>query len=114
MSVPDSITKILSVAMIIPVGRVATYGQIADLAGLPGRARLVSKALKKADHDMSIPWHRILRSDGKIAFAANSEQAQEQKQRLLSEGVAISGYRITLKQYQWQPELHDLLHRLKY
>lgn len=114
MTVPDSITKILSVAMIIPEGRVATYGQVADLAGLPGRARLVSKALKRADEGSSIPWHRILRSDGKIAFAAGSEQAQEQRQRLLNEGVAISGYRITLKQYQWQPELHDLLHRLQF
>ncbi|WP_354667818.1 MGMT family protein [Alteromonas sp. C1M14] len=101
-------------ALIIPEGRVATYGQVADLAGLPGRARLVSKALRSSNEEIAIPWHRIVRADGKIAFPAGSEQAQEQRQRLISEGVGVEGFRIRLKIYQWQPELHDILHRLKY
>lgn len=88
----------------IPEGKVATYGQIAAVAGLPGRARLAGKALGTLLNQQAIPWHRVLRSDGRIAFAADTEQGQLQKRLLEDEGVALSGMRVKLKIYQWEPE----------
>ncbi len=95
----------------IPSGQVASYGQIADLAGLPGRARLVSKALRASP--MALPWHRVLRSNGQIAFAAGSAQAIEQIQLLASEGVPVQGTRVP-PQYSWRPDLATLLFSLQY
>ncbi len=97
----------------IPPGKVASYGQIADLAGLPGRARLVGKALGMAPQAMSMPWHRVLRSNLTLAFAAGSPQALLQRSLLLSEGVTFSGQRVA-KAMRWQPDLAELLFQLQY
>ncbi|GAC16236.1 MGMT family protein [Aliiglaciecola lipolytica] len=98
----------------IPCGKVASYGQIADLAGLPGRARLVGKALGVAPEALKVPWYRVLRSDGKIAFAAQSEQAKNQTALLQQENVAVFNNRVKLTLFQWQPDLADLLFKLNY
>jgi methylated-DNA-protein-cysteine methyltransferase-like protein len=95
----------------IPSGQVASYGQIADLAGLPGRARLVSKALRASPQPL--PWHRVLRSNGQIAFAAGSSGAIEQIQLLRAEGVLVTNMRVP-PQYVWQPDLLTLLFHLQY
>lgn len=93
----------------IPVGKVVSYGQVADLAGLPGRARLVGKAMGYAPQDMQVPWHRVLRSNGQIAFPNGSDQALEQTGLLQEEGVTVFNNRVSLKDFQWQPELSELL-----
>lgn len=95
----------------IPSGQVAGYGQIADFAGLPGRARLVSKAMQASPEQL--PWHRVVRSNGQIAFAAGSIQAIEQVQLLCAEGVLLQGLRVPA-QYFWQPDLATLLFSLRY
>ena len=97
----------------IPPGRVASYGQIADLAGLPGRARLVGKALGRAPAAMTLPWHRVLRSNLTLAFAPGSDQALLQRSLLLAEGVTFHGLRVA-KTTQWQPDLAELLFGLQY
>ncbi|MDH5631318.1 MAG: methylated-DNA--[protein]-cysteine S-methyltransferase [Gammaproteobacteria bacterium] len=97
----------------IPKGKVASYGQIADLAGLPGRARMVGKALGYAPEDMNVPWFRVLRSNGQLAFPSGSESAEKQKGLLQEEGVVVLNNRVKLKQFGWQPELTELL-SLKY
>jgi methylated-DNA-protein-cysteine methyltransferase related protein len=97
----------------IPPGKVASYGQIADLSGLPGRARLVGKALGMAPPSMGLPWHRVLRSNLTLAFAAGSPQALLQRGLLLAEGVIFQGQRVA-KTTQWQPDLAELLFALKY
>ncbi len=96
----------------IPPGKVASYGQIADLAGLPGRARLVGKALSDPMAP-TLPWHRVVRSDLHIAFAKGSSEEQEQRTLLVMEGVAIQGQRIE-KNARWQPQLADMLFQLTY
>ncbi|MBF7072118.1 MGMT family protein [Glaciecola sp. MH2013] len=111
--------KIWATVNMIPVGNVASYGQIADLAGLPGRARLVGKCLGQLptnndNSDMQVAWHRVLRANGQIAFAAESEQALKQIGLLQEENVAVFNNRVKLAQYQWQPELAELLFGLKY
>ncbi|TQV85374.1 MGMT family protein [Aliikangiella coralliicola] len=93
----------------VPAGKVASYGQIADLAGLPGRARLVGKALGYAPKNLKVPWYRILRSSGQLAFTAGSQEAERQKGLLQEEGVVVLNNRVKLKQFGWQPELGELL-----
>lgn len=79
---------ILAAVRAIPAGEVAGYGQIAQRAGLPGRARLVARVLARGDHP-DLPWHRVLRAGGKIAFPPGSTGFIEQRRRLLAEGVAV-------------------------
>ena len=73
----------------IPRGRVATYGQIADLAGMPRHARLVGRTLSNLPKGSRLPWHRVVRSDGRIAFPEGSAGWTEQHARLRAEGVAL-------------------------
>jgi len=98
----------------IPKGKVASYGQIADLAGLPGRSRLAGTALAHTPTVIKIPWYRVLRSSGQIAFPKGSEQALEQKTLLMSEGVKVYNSRVNLKDFGWQPSVDELLFNLKY
>ncbi len=93
---------ILAAIRAVPGGQVAGYGVIARRAGLPGRARLVAKILSGND-DPTLPWHRILRSDGRIAFAPDSPGFAEQSQRLRSEGVNVRNGRVRM------PRVEDAL-----
>ncbi|WP_243689406.1 MGMT family protein [Geotalea toluenoxydans] len=68
MKSPNSYRHIYSIVSCIPKGRVATYGQIAQLAGIPGGARLVGYALSILA-DRSIPWHRVVNARGAISHA---------------------------------------------
>ena len=106
--------KIWQTVNLIPLGKVACYGQIADLAGLPGRARMVGKALGYAPSKMALPWHRVINSQGKISFPIGSEYFEKQKGLLQSEDVVVINGRIKLRQFQWQPDLAELLFTLKY
>jgi len=85
--------RILAAIRAIPRGRVAGYGEVARRAGLPGRARMVARLLSHND-DPRLPWHRVLRSDGRIAFPPDSAQFAEQVQRLRVEGVRVEGGRV--------------------
>ncbi len=88
-----AINRIHAAIRAIPKGSVAGYGVIARRAGLPGHARLVARVLSDND-DPTLPWHRVLRSDGYIAFPADSEGFAEQTQRLRAEGVAVAFGRV--------------------
>jgi methylated-DNA-protein-cysteine methyltransferase-like protein len=106
-------TQIWQTVCAVPVGKVASYGQIADLAGLPGRARLVGKSLGVVPKEMNLPWHRVLRSSGQLAFASGSEQALKQAGLLQEENVVVLGNRVKLAEFQWQPTLEEMLWMLK-
>ncbi|SET55639.1 MGMT family protein [Thalassotalea agarivorans] len=109
--------RIIDVVLRVPKGKVASYGQVADLAGLPGRARFVSRALKQSKHirpDVSVPWHRIVNAQGKISFATGSDAFELQRQTLLAEGVEVINGRIAMKQYGWVPNLSDIMFDLSY
>ena len=86
---------VLAAIRAVPRGQVAGYGMIARRAGLPGRARLVARVLGQND-DRTLPWHRILRSDGRIAFPADSPGFTEQSQRLRAEGVDVRNGRVRM------------------
>lgn len=88
-----SAERILAAVRAIPSGQVAGYGEVARRAGLPGRARLVARLLA-ANEDPRLPWHRVLRSDGRIAFPAGSAGFTEQERRLRAEGVRVEAGRV--------------------
>lgn len=92
---PDPAQAILAAIRAVPRGQVAGYGMIARRAGLPGRARLVARVLGQND-DHALPWHRILRSDGRIAFPADSPGFVEQARRLRAEGVEVRNGRVRM------------------
>jgi methylated-DNA-protein-cysteine methyltransferase-like protein len=82
----------------IPKGKVATYGQIATLAGHPGAARQVVWALQSAG---ALPWHRVLGAGGRIRLPGH--RGLEQRMRLEMEGVRFFGLRVDMKSFAWQP-----------
>lgn len=85
----------------IPPGKVVTYGQLAELAGMPRRARWVGQALKKLPKDSTLPWFKVINSQGKISFPPGSEAAERQADKLRDDGIEVSEqYRINLKQYR--------------
>jgi len=90
----DPNARILAAVMKIPRGSVMGYGEVAAAAGLRGRARMVARALKLAPKSMKVPWHRVLRSDGRIAFPEGSTGFVEQSKRLKREGVAVVNGRV--------------------
>ena len=101
--------RILAAIRAVPRGQVAGYGEVARRAGLPGRARMVARLLSGND-DATLPWHRVLRSDGRIAFPADSPYFDEQVQRLRAEGVRVEAGRVrgaraaaTLDEILWAP-----------
>ena len=89
----------------IPPGRVASYGEIAARAGLPRHARLVGRVLGDAGAEAKLPWHRVLRADGRFAFKPGSRAFREQRARLIDEGVAVKAGRVDLELYGWQRNL---------
>jgi len=87
----------------IPRGRVATYGQIAALAGREHGARGVAWILHSSSDAAGLPWHRVIGAAGRISLPRGRGFA-EQKRRLSAEGVAVGpGGRIDLRLYQWEP-----------
>jgi len=94
--------EFLQVVSLIPYGKVATYGQIAKLSGLPKHARHVGFALKKLDNHSDLPWYRVVNSQGKISLQKENERGENlQVLKLQNEGVFIVDGKINLKQYQW-------------
>ena len=86
----------------IPPGRVATYGQVATQAGLPGRARLVGWALRRFGEE--VPWWRVVNAAGRVSARGDPEGEREQGLRLAREGVPVgSDGRLDLGRWRWTP-----------
>jgi methylated-DNA-protein-cysteine methyltransferase-like protein len=101
--VPSSYDRIYSVVRRIPRGRVATYGQIAELAGLAGHARQVGYALHALPGASAVPWQRVVNVTGAISLRPMSGGIS---QRLLleKEGVRFDARgRIPLARFRWRP-----------
>ncbi|MCL7713551.1 MGMT family protein [Stenotrophomonas mori] len=90
---PDAHARILAVIHGIPAGQVMGYGAVAAKAGLPGRARLVARMLA-GNADPALPWHRVLRADGRVALPEGSAGWHEQCRRLRAEGVEVDRGRV--------------------
>ena len=111
MTQPDSGTgnyrRIWSVVRQIPEGKVATYGQIAVLAGLPGHARQVGYALHALPRDSGVPWQRVINAKGEVSARSEAGFEGYQRHLLEEEGVEFSVLgRVDLRRFRWEPD-HD-------
>lgn len=87
----------------IPSGKVATYKQIAQLAGKPHGSRGVAWVLHSCSTTFKLPWHRVLNSQGKISFPKTTHNFREQKRRLEREGVEFNSEGgLSLSKFQWK------------
>lgn len=86
----------------IPVGRIATYGDVAERAGMPGASRRVGAALRKLPRGSNVPWYRVVNASGKSSLPPGSGGADRQRRLLADEGVLLgSGGQAVLKKYRW-------------
>jgi methylated-DNA-protein-cysteine methyltransferase related protein len=88
----------------IPKGKVATYGQIAELANFYGKARLVGYALYRVDRTSDIPWHRVINAKGEISYSTLRYGEDDLQRSLLEkEGIKFSSEgKINLQEYLWR------------
>lgn len=97
--------QVLHYILRIPRGKVATYGQIAKLAGKPQGARGVAWILHSSSTVHKLPWHRVLNTKGKISFEKGSHNFRKQKLLLISEGVDVTiDGALSLAKYQWKKQ----------
>ena len=104
MSERSSYERIYDVVRRIPRGRVASYGQVARLAGLPRHARLVGYALHRLPGETRLPWHRVVAAEGRIAKRAFPDDGRWQRGLLEGEGIELdlSGA-VPMERYAWRP-----------
>ncbi|RTZ16502.1 MGMT family protein [Vibrio aquaticus] len=94
--------QIFAVIHQIPIGKVSTYGEIAKLAGYPGYARHVGKALGNLPEQSTLPWQRVINSQGRISL--KDQDLVRQREALIEEGVEVSvDGKVSLRKYRWQP-----------
>ena len=95
--------RIIAAVKKIPKGKVCTYGNVADVAGLPRRARLVGTVLRQTPASRGLPWFRVINASGRISFPVGSDGYARQRKHLESEGVDFVGGRVNLDRYGWPP-----------
>ncbi|MFP4207063.1 MAG: MGMT family protein [Wenzhouxiangella sp.] len=105
----ERFVRIWEVVAGIPEGCVLNYGEVARLAGLPGRARLVGRALARAPKKRALPWHRVVNAQGQISFAADSMRGQAQRRLLEAEGVVFVDGAIDLERFSPEQAIDRLL-----
>ena len=92
---------VIEIIQKIPVGRIATYGQIASLAGNNKAARQISRILHSSSEKYELPWHRVINSQGRISLRSG-DGFEMQKAMLESEGIQVIKDRIELAKFQWK------------
>ena len=99
-------SRVIDTVRLIPCGRLATYGQIADLIGAFGCARQVGWALRRLSLPSEVPWHRVVNARGCIAMSLSRAGTDWiQREMLIAEGIPVDAEgRLPLKQYLWRPD----------
>jgi methylated-DNA-protein-cysteine methyltransferase related protein len=99
----DAAAAICAVIRRIPKGWVATYGQVAAMAGLPRRSRLVGHVLRHLDPATEIPWHRVVNAKGEVSYSPSRNGSDAFQQRMLEkEGVEFDNRRrFDLERFRW-------------
>jgi methylated-DNA-protein-cysteine methyltransferase-like protein len=100
---PGTYERIWRAVRGIPRGRVATYGQVASLAGFPSHARMVGYALHTLPPGFPVPWHRVINERGMISFPASHINYREQRALLEREGIRFVLDRVDMAQFGWRP-----------
>ena len=96
--------SIYAVVRRIPTGHVATYGQVAAMAGMPRRARLVGRVLQRLDPAIKIPWHRVVNAKGEVSYSLSRNGGDVLQRRLLEkEGIKFDdSNRLDLERCRWR------------
>lgn len=87
----------------VPPGRVVSYGQLGELAGLGRAARWVGRCLGQLPANSSLPWHRVVAAGGRLSLPAGTPAGDEQRRRLQEEGVVLMANRLDIRRYGWHP-----------
>ncbi|MBA1230097.1 MGMT family protein [Pseudomonas viridiflava] len=87
----------------VPEGKVVSYGQLAELAGLGRAARWVGRTLSQLPEGSSLPWHRVIAAGGKLSLPVGSPSGDEQRARLRAEGLTILNNRVDMQRHGWRP-----------
>lgn len=96
-------TRVYEVVRTIPAGRVMGYGHVAAVLGSPRAARQVGWALAALPAGTDVPWQRVIRSSGGLAFQGDPSRALVQRALLEDEGVVFEGDRVPMERYGWSP-----------
>lgn len=94
--------RVWQVVAQIPAGKVATYGQVAELAGLSNGARQVGRILGNLPKTSRLPWFRVINSQGRISLP-QGPRLERQQDRLAADGITLINGRVNLREYRWQP-----------
>jgi methylated-DNA-protein-cysteine methyltransferase-like protein len=111
----DNGNRILAAVRKIPRGKVSTYGNVADVAGLPKRARLVGTVLRQTPASRDLPWFRVINAGGRISFPVGSDAYARQRKKLEAEGVVFIGGRVDLQRHgrpAREEQLDELMRKL--
>ncbi|MFW9080338.1 MGMT family protein [Pseudomonas sp. P2757] len=100
-------TALYSTLAQVPEGKVVSYGQLAELAGLGRAARWVGRTLSQLPGDTKLPWHRVLGAGGKISLPVGSPSGDEQRARLRTEGITVQNNRVDIRRHGWRPVEHS-------
>lgn len=91
----------------VPQGKVVSYGELAQLAGLGRAARWVGRTLSQLPNGTTLPWHRVIAAGGRLSLAAGSPSGTEQRARLRAEGISILNERVDMRRHGWRPMEHS-------
>ena len=99
-----AVEAICAVIRRIPKGWVATYGQVATMAGMPRRARLVGRVLQRLESGTKIPWHRVVNAKGEVSYSLSRNGGDILQRRLLEkEGIEFdASNRLDLERCRWR------------
>ena len=100
---PVAYKKIWAMVEKIPQGKVATYGQMAAMAGYSKQPRMAGYALYNLPPKTKIPWQRVINAQGRISFPKGSAAYRRQRAKLKREGIVFIGGRVDLTRFRWQP-----------
>lgn len=100
-------TALYSVLGNVPAGKVVSYGQLAEMAGLGRAARWVGRTLSQLPAGSRLPWHRVVAANGRFSLASGTPSGDEQRARLRAEGVRISADRVDMARHGWRPIEHS-------
>lgn len=100
-------TALYSTLAQVPEGKVVSYGQLAELAGLGRAARWVGRTLSQLPEDTKLPWHRVLGAGGRISLPAGRASGDEQRARLRMEGITVLNNRVDIQRHGWRPVEHS-------